>query len=310
MPSLVASKGGHYTTLLIFPQISYTNLMEIKEIIENNRVISHIYFFTDYNTKTVRTAEKFLDTILNQIHFDPKIGYCGFYSKRSLRRHLKFQIFGRTRKTPKGPFPPIPFTNNKILRVIKTVLKKSFSFLKSEFTWIFVFPTFNLFVKKKMKGITGGSFWKNTILLFVHPEAKRWQFPLSYTVAHEFNHSVELKYFPISFSSILLDALIFEGRANNFAACVLKCEPQLGAKVLNKFHCRKIFRELQRKNLLFSKSRRLYYSVFFEGKQFPLWAGYSIGYQIVKGFLRKHPNMKWKTIMKLSPKEILESSGF
>lgn len=285
--------------------------MEIKKVADNNRIIGHVYFFTDYNTTTAKTTDEFLNIILNQIHFNPKIGYAGFSTRKTLRNHLGFQIFGKKiRNSKKRPLLLIPFSNNEILQEIKKALKKCFTLLPSKPTWIFIFPTFNSFVKKKMKGVTGSSFWKNTILLFIHPKAKRWQFPLSYTITHEFNHSIELKYFPISLSNTLLDALIFEGRANNFATSVLQCKPQLGAKALNKAHCRKIFQELQKRTLIFSKSRKLYYSVFFEGKRFPLWAGYSIGYQIVKSFLKKHPKLRWKEIMKLPSKEILEKSNF
>lgn len=284
--------------------------MKVKKIIQNNRPIAIIYFYIDYDQDTAKNPKELLNTILNQIPFNPKIGYAGFYSQKFLQKHLKFQIFGRNKKLSKGPLPLIPFTENEILKVIKSALKKSLFFLKSEFTWIFVFPTFNLFVKEKMKGVTGSSFWKNTILLFIHPEAKDWQFPLTHTFVHEFAHSVENKYFPISSSTTLLSSLIFEGRANNFVTSVLKCKPPREAIVLNKTQCKKILRKLQKRNLFLSKSRRLYRSLFFGSKEYPLWAGYSIGYQIVKSFLKKYPKMKWKEIMKLSSKKILEESGW
>lgn len=284
--------------------------MNIKKITQNNQVIASVYFYTDYDKKTAKTADRLLNAVVDRVLFNPKISYAGFSTKKSLRKHLKFQIFGENKKFSKGHFPLILINENEILRVIKNALKKSFSVLKSDPIWIFVFPTFNPFVKKKMEGVTGSSFWKNTILLFVYPKVKRWQTPLIYTIAHEFTHSVELKYFPISSSTTLLDALIFEGRANNFAALILKCKPRLGARVLDKSKSKKIFKKIQQKNLLRSTSRKLYYSVFFEGKKYPFWTGYALGYQIVKSFLKKHPKMKKEKIIKLPPKEILEKSGF
>jgi len=283
--------------------------MKRKKIIQNNRTIAEVYFCQGFD-KEVKSVDEFLDTIVNQIHFDPEIGYCGFYPKRSLRKHLQFQIFGRNKRIPKIPFPLIPINKNEIFKVIEIAFKKCFSFLKPKFTWIFVFPTFNLFVKQKMRGVTGGSFWKNTILLFIYPKTKNWQTPLIQTFVHEFAHSVENEYFPISSSTTLLSSLIFEGRANNFVTSVLKCNPPPEAKVLNKTQCKKILGELQKKDLLDSTNQKLRRSLFFGNKEYPLWTGYSLGYQIVKSFLRKHPKMKWEEIIKLPAKEILEKSGW
>jgi uncharacterized protein YjaZ len=294
-----------------FSKIFYTNLMKVKKITKNNRIIANIYFYTDYGRQAAKDADKLLDTFMSQIFFNPKIGYAGFRTKKLLRKHLDFQIFGRKNKEgSKGSFSPFPFSERDILRVIKNTLPKCLIRLHSKSTWIFVFPTFNLFVKKKMKGVTGSSFWKNTILLFIHPKIKNWQNPLIYTFIHEFTHSIENKYFPISSSTTLLDNLIFEGRANNFVTSILTCKPCLGAKALNKTQCKKILRKLQEKNLLYSKSKKLYYSVFFEGKEYPLWTGYAIGYQIVKSFLRNNKGLTWEKILRLRPKEILKKSGF
>jgi len=285
--------------------------MKTKKITKNNRVIAHIYFYTDYDRKTARTADKLLNKIMNQISFKPKVCYVGFRTKKLLRKHLDFQIFGRKNKEGnKEPFSPFPFSERDISSVIKNTLLRCLIRLHSKSTWIFVFPTFNLFVKKKMEGVTGSSFWKNTILLFIHPEAKKWQTPLANTVVHEFTHSVENKYFPISSSTTLLDSLIFEGQAENFVISIFKCKLRFGARALNKTQSKKLLRKLQKKDLLYSTSRKLYYSVFFEGKKYPLWAGYSIGYQIVKGFLKKNKNLTWEEIIKLKPNEILNRSSF
>jgi hypothetical protein len=283
--------------------------MQSKAIRINRENIVYISFHTDYNAKTVKTADKLLDILINSIRFNRQIGYVGFYTRKALRSQLKFNIFGKhCHKGRPRKFPAFPFKKTEVLHELTLTLKKCLSMLPAKSTWIFVFPTFDLFIKSEMRGIGGFTPWKHTILLTLHPEAKRWKKVLRTTLAHEFNHAIRLRYFPSRPNNTLLEAIIFEGLADNFSHQLVGGNPNPWAIALSPQQCKEIFPKI--KKLLNSKSKKLYYSVFFQDKKYPLWTGYSLGYQIVKQFLKNNPEMDWHEIIMLESEEILEKSDF
>ena len=54
----------------------------------------------------------------------------------------------------------------------------------------------------------------------------------------------------------------------------------------------------------------LYYPVFLEGKDYPLWAGYAVGYWLIEAYWKQHPETSWDEIVRLKPEEILLKSNF
>ncbi len=61
----------------------------------------------------------------------------------------------------------------KIAQIAGTAITKCRKIAKNgPIIKIFVFPTFDRFVKRKMYGISGFCAWKNSMLLFIHPHAK------------------------------------------------------------------------------------------------------------------------------------------
>jgi uncharacterized protein YjaZ len=126
------------------------------------------------------------------------------------------------------------------------------------------------------------------------------------TVTHEFNHAVRFQYFPNSASMTLLETLIFEGLAENFTTEVTDEKPSPWASSLNEKEAKKIFKKI--KPILNSISKKVYYSVFFDNDKFPLWAGYSMGYWMIKNFRKKNRNIDWPEIIRMSYLEIFKRS--
>jgi len=116
-------------------------------------------------------------------------------------------------------------------------------------------------------------------------------------------------YFPKINSMSLLDNLVFEGLADNFQKMVIK-----GSKVppwsmsLSRNEAKIIFNEIIEK--IQSKKESNFFELFFENKNYPLWAGYSIGYYIVDSFLKNNSNNEWKEIVKLKSVDILKKSDW
>jgi uncharacterized protein YjaZ len=271
--------------------------MEIKKIKKNKKIIAYIYLCLDYK-KPVSSKDKFISFLIKDIVKSP-IGYAGFKTKKSLQRHLINALFG-WKKDITG-IPESHFNKKLILEIIEKSIKKCHQFIPSDPTRIFIFPSFNPFKKEKMFGVGGFCPGKNAVLIDINP-VSGWQTALEKTVYHEFNHSIV----SIPFNQwTLLDSLVFEGLADNFAEELSNGKTSPWVKACSEKSCREYFFKI--KKLLSSKSYKTHQAVFFANIEYPLWLGYSMGYQIVKSFLKKNPELKWKDIMKLGTKEIAEN---
>lgn len=277
-----------------------------------NRLIAEIYFCVDYDQK-IRSKSRLVQNLVGNIE---EFLIDGVYlkSKRKLRQHLKSLIFG---KEDLKVFPKLNFDRKEIAGIIGRTIEKCHESLPFEPVRVFVFPTFNPFVKDRMSGVTGFGF--GAIRLFINPNVKGWKTALKECVGHEFNHVVYNKYHRretvldnviAGQRETLLDSIIYEGLAEPFREHVVGGKQAPWSKALTLRECKRIFSRIEK--LLSSKSPKVYRSVFFDSKneKYPLWSGYSIGYQIVRNFLKNNEEMSWEEIMRLKPKEILEKSGF
>ncbi len=143
--------------------------------------------------------------------------------------------------------------------------------------------------------------------LFISPE-KFSSTSLIETIAHELNHAVFLHYRDSSSWLTLLEALIFEGFAENFREEVVGGDIAPWSKALSDNESQKEFFKLEK--YLGSTENKVYQDVFFGNKEYKKWTGYTIGYQIVKSFRKKNPNKSWLEILKTKPEKILEASTF
>lgn len=269
----------------------------MEKIKDNKKTIAHLYFYTDIVAADL-TKEKFVSKLVKDLPVS-SVGYAGFRKKEYLRKHLQWQVFGKA----EGIKQTFKLNKKRAANIIERAIKKCHQVIPSEPTRIFVFPTFNPFVIKKMSGVAGYCPWQKTILLYVNP-VSGWEKSLEGTVYHEFNHSVVEKYHQ---RKTLLDNIIIEGLAENFTESMSKTASPW-AKSVPLTGCKTIFPKIKR--LLKSRDYNVYQELFFAGKKYPLWAGYSIGYQIVKSFIKKNKNLTWKEIIKIRPEIILEKSGF
>lgn len=276
--------------------------MQSKKIKIKNKPIAQLCLFLNINFSTFSNKEGVISSTLKNIK-NSNIGYAGFKSKNNLHDYLIDAIFDPNEKDiPK--ISKYNFKIEKITEIIEDTIKICHRISKNNITNIFVFPTFNNFVKQKMNGAFGCTPYKNTILIFLNPQNRKWEKALASTIAHEFNHSSILNY---NTWETLLDSLIFEGLAENFKEKIIGGKSPW-IKALNLSQSKKIFLSLE--NKLDSKDYNLYRSVFLENKEYPLWTGYSIGYYIVRSFIKMNPDLKWPEIMKLNPNEILKKSNF
>jgi len=269
----------------------------MEKIKDNKRIIAYVSFCLGHMAAGM-TKDKFISKTIKDLENSP-VGYAGFRRKEYLKKHLQWQIFGRTEEIKRF----FKLNKGETFKIIEKAIKKCHQIIPSDSTRIFVFPTFNPFIIKEMSGVAGYCPWQNTIHLYVHP-VSGWKKVLENTVYHEFNHSIVAKYHQ---RKTLLDNIVIEGLAENFGESISKTTTSW-AKAISLAKCQKILPNI--KKLLNSRDYNIYQKVFFADKEYPLWTGYSIGYQIVKSFIRNNKNLTWEEMVKIKPKTILKKSNF
>lgn len=245
--------------------------------------------------------EEAIKDITSHIIWDNKVGFAGFTKRSYLQSYLSRRIAGSW----SGEETLSGFSKRRVGKVIRQVTIKCFRKLElpSLRFFIFVFPWLGARFERMFKGINGFTPYKDTIHIFILPKRFSLQ-SLKDTVAHELNHAVFFRnHTP---SNTLLEALIFEGLAENFREEVVRGIPTPWSRALDVQQSKKVLRSV--KPSLQSKDYRLYKHLFFGGTKYQRWSGYSIGYWIVKLFRKTHPQLSWPEIMNIKPKEVFTLS--
>lgn len=275
--------------------------MQSSKIQDKGKTIAHVYLCTEYLSS--QSKDGVISSLSKSIK-KSSVGYAGFTKKEHLEQTLASFIFDRN--TMAAAIPRLQFDHKRIQKIIGQSITNCHRAIPSSPTKIFVFPTFSTFVKNKMSGVLGYTPYKNTVLLFINPPGKKWYRALAHTVTHEFNHSI---FFRFHQNEIFRDLFIFEGLAEHFREYVVGPGQAPWTKVMSLDQSKKMLLEL--KPHWYSKNYYdLYQSVFFGNKKYPTWAGYTIGYYVVKSFLKNNKDLDWKRIIRLSPQEIFERSFF
>ncbi|PIS42663.1 MAG: hypothetical protein COT24_02305 [Candidatus Kerfeldbacteria bacterium CG08_land_8_20_14_0_20_40_16] len=202
-------------------------------------------------------------------------GYAGFKSRTGLYRYLDTAI-GNPKKLTLG------LSEQKTVQSASEAIKKCQKYFPIKKCDVFLFPTYDPFVLKKMFGVNGFTPWQSTILLFIHSGCKNLKY-IQYTLAHEYAHAAMLNYHKWE---SLEDSLFFEGIAEHFRERVLGGREAPWVKALSQKKSKQLYKKLQ--NKLKSKDPSLYGEIFLgKGKVFPLWSGYAIGYYMVGKILKK-----------------------
>ena len=241
-------------------------------------------------------TEKFAKEISKTIK-KGKNGYAGWKKREWLEYNLRFNS-----KKGEKEFQGIENLGEKCEKIIKDTVGKVKRFLPGEI-FFYVFPTPYSEVLAKMGGSSGSTIWKDTVYVYIFPEGK-WEESLQSTVIHELTHIITGYHYGNDFP--LGECLIHEGLAENFRGSILGgSEPW--TRAISKKKSQEILSKLK-SSLDIKPSRKKYSDLFFGTGNYPHWAGYTIGYNLVKDYLkRKYPNGKidWKEVFEMKPKNIL-----
>lgn len=124
----------------------------------------------------------------------------------------------------------------------------------------------------------------------------------SRTLAHEIHHAVRTKY--VGYGNNLLEALVSEGLADHFDLEINQKKSQLWNTALNEKQLIK-FEKLATKEY-FNKNYN-HDNWFFGSKNIPKWTGYTLGFELVKNFLQKHPDQKPSTLFSTQAEDFIQN---
>lgn len=262
--------------------------------------IGTLRLFTKYDPEL--DNETLIENFVKEVPHSKAIGYAGFTKKEHLHDNLAYNI--PDFENADAQHQAFSISEPELLRTIEEALRLCHKNVSASPSNIFLFPTFSNFVKDKMGGVSGYTPYKNTLLLYVSPqETERWKEALTETICHEFIHTVMDNHYE---RKNLLDDLVFEGVAESFVSFLFGVKAHMPSQALTLKETLTWYQKLKKR----LRNTKLYYPVFLEGKEYPLWAGYAIGYQMIEVYRKQHPDISWDTIVKLTPKEIHQEAGF
>lgn len=238
--------------------------------------------------------EEFFNSLNQELKQDEN-GFAGFAKRAFLNQNLEYQIFEKI-EAPNS----FKYDLKLISEIVDDAYNKCINVLPSyKPTYIYLFPSYLKFTDEQMDGVGGFTPYDNVIHLYIHQNYK--DYAIKHTVAHEYNHSlIRCKWYN------LLESLIYEGFAEHFRIDIMGGEVAPWSNAIDEATCKAYFQTLRGK----LNQEDLHNQVFFGSKDYPMWLGYSLGYNIVQSYLANNPGLTWPNLMSKSPKEILKGSKY
>jgi len=246
------------------------------------------------------SPEEIIEEIVKNIPELEGIGFAGYLEKDCLKKFLRGFILDKEGNNQSYSYE---VKNEKEVRKIcREIIKRCSNFIDKKIH-IFLFPTFSKFVIEEMKGLNGFSSWDNTIWIFINFK-DGWKESLRETIVHELAHAVSPFYkggdFPIGYG------LVLDGMAEHFKDFIVRGKKSPWTKAISEEKSWEVFKEIKDKGLLEVKDFDKYNEIFYGTGKYPNWTGYTVGYYLIKEYLKNQKEVNWNNFLRKNPKEILK----
>ncbi|WMM24467.1 DUF2268 domain-containing putative Zn-dependent protease [Tissierella sp. MB52-C2] len=200
------------------------------------------------------------------------------------------------------------FIESDIVQIAKEALDKCDDVLFSGGTTVYIMsfdPNNIYFPIGPVEGITSTN---GKILVEVNPMIGDWETLFPHIIAHEYHHSVSMDKDKERVFT-MLDALLFEGRADLFANIVYPDLETSWTSLLPIIREKEIWNKI--KENLNSVDYKYQREIMFGGvKGIPTNCGYKIGYNIMQEFIKNNPDVSVEEWTGMKAEEIFEKSGY
>ena len=170
--------------------------------------------------------------------------------------------------------------------------------------FIFVHPYLTTEDDKVFDGVMAVAVYSCVFHLFVNLNEYSKK-SIENTVAHELNHTIYYYHHYDDFNNYtLLDEILLEGLAENFREQYFDPEVSKWAGALTRDEAFNILNES--KDILDSRDQKVIKEFLFGNDKYQRWTGYSVGYWLVKEFIKNNSDLSWDEIMKVDPQKFLE----
>ena len=246
-----------------------------------------------YNEKVINTFQELASE--NEVKIGT--GYFDYFSSRTNIGKLKENAI------------KVSEQKEQINEAVKEALHKSVNRLSGGDKTLFIKPMNpdEYDAIYKMEGVAGVAFSEDAILLQIDPSYKEDM--LTYTVAHEYLHTVEREKNKGEKYSVL-DLIVGEGKADAFAHMVYPDKQVAWAKPLSEPSQKKAFDQLR--SYIHSYDYHVY-AAFVNGnpqKGIPRWTSYKLGGKITQSYLDKHHDESVDEWVNHKGKEFLQGSAY
>ncbi|RTY86316.1 DUF2268 domain-containing putative Zn-dependent protease [Flavobacterium sp. GT3R68] len=273
-----------------------------------------IIFLTDFYTTFLNKAKadnKSADSIYKEtIHTSI---YDKYFKKSEYGYIVKDFLATPIKNTSelKKSIDRISLNQETIKAKIAGALKKSRQNIDNDSLTIYIIPVNpdSRQLIEGMTGIMGLTAGSKQIILTIEPDVAGWENMLEYAVAHEFNHAYWTNMnFGKSTKWTLLDYLVFEGRGDYFAHMLYPNVIAPWTISLTENQKSDLWNKI--KPNLQSEDISYQMEVMFGSRNYPVWGGYSVGYDLVLTALTNNKKIKAINWTNLEAVKILELSKY
>lgn len=161
----------------------------------------------------------------------------------------------------------------------------------------------------RMGGVTGSTAGGKHTFLVVDPDVPTWSEHLEYATAHEYNHQYWVRncYSP-NFEWSMLEYLFFEGKADSFAHLLYPKVKVAWTSALTETGKIELWARI--KPGLNKHDMRLLGEVMFGSQNYPLWGGYTLGFDLVQTALKNNPELEKQNWTKMDAAKLTGFSNY
>jgi uncharacterized protein YjaZ len=273
-----------------------------------------IVFLTEFYTAfidKVKADEKNCDSIYKEEV--QTLIYKKYFQKSEYSSFVKDFFAPTIKNTPelKKSIERISLNNEKIRSKITGALNKSRQSIDNDSLTIYIIPVNpeRRQIIEAMAGIMGLTAGSKQIILTIEPDISGWENMLEYAVAHEYSHAYWTNVnFGKSSQWTLLDYLVFEGRGDYFAHLLYPNVVAPWTVALTENQKSGLWNKI--KPNLRSEDISYQMEVMFGSRNYPVWGGYSVGYDIVVTALTNSKNIKAVNWTNFEADKILALSNY